>query len=86
MAAQRRHTVKLTDENLAEARRALLDAIYEQGTYFMRQVDELRQEVWPPGVVTEDAQLSTRELRKLLEAMDALGWPPRAAGRGGGSS
>ncbi len=76
MAAQR-HTVKLTDENLAEARRALLDAIYEQGTYFMGQVDELRQEVWPPGVVTEDAQASTRELRKLLEAMDALGWPSR---------
>ncbi len=77
MAAQR-HTVKLTNENLGEARRALLDAIYEQGTYFMRQVDELRQEVWPPGVLTEDAEASTRELRKLLEAMDALGWPPRA--------
>jgi hypothetical protein len=79
MAAQR-HTVKLTDENLAEARRALLDAIYEQGTYFVSQVDELRQGVWPPGVVTEDAEASTRELRKLLEALDALGWPPRARG------
>ncbi len=78
MAAQP-HTVALSDESLAEVRRALLDAIAEQGGCFLEQVDELRTAAWPPGVIAADAHVSARELRKLLDALDALGWPPREA-------
>lgn len=72
-------TVSLTDENLDEARRALLDAVSEITGYFVVQVDKVRQcPASALGVVAEDVQGSRHELDRLLRALDALGWPSMA--------
>ncbi len=67
--------VAMTDDHLERARRAMLDDIYEYAGYVREQLDDLRQQAWPPGVITEDVQASKRELLRMLGAMDALGWP-----------
>lgn len=68
-------TVSLTDENLFQARTAVLDAISEETGYFLRQIDEVRGKI-TPGMVAADVQCSRRELDRLLSTLDALGWPP----------
>jgi hypothetical protein len=74
-------TVVLTPANLEDTRRALLDDLHWQLEYFAKEVDELRDEAWPDGgpvgPIGDDVEAASFQLRRALEALDAVGWPKR---------
>jgi hypothetical protein len=72
---ERQNLVAIGDDALDLARRAMLDALGVSLGIASDQIRELRDEVWPPGVIACDCRATVRMLRHELDAMDALGWP-----------
>lgn len=73
--ATRNIAPSLAGDQLKIARRAILDTLHDTMAYALDQVDQLRQEAWPPGVIAEDCRNTVQHMLREIEAMNALGWP-----------
>ncbi len=70
------NTVKLTDEQLDDVRRGIMQqavADMEAAASEMHTLAEVAP--WPDGSRSSDVQSAVRCVRESLELLDALGWP-----------
>jgi len=67
-------TVTLTAENVDAIRWGVLDEVQHYLELLTEQVPRLRDELDPPATLPAETASNAAELRRLLAAVDRIGW------------